>query len=166
MYTKHGGDWAGYLAEYGRPALDFSANLSPLGMPRPVALAARRALGQAQLVLGAPRLLTLAKHLCSGPFLDAITPGEIQKILQMINPERAAVLYSGDLGFYSGAEGLRRALPKAELVSYPGISSVQYLAAKLGMPWQDWRFVSAHGADADPAPQLMQIGRASCRERV
>ncbi|MCF2558284.1 threonine-phosphate decarboxylase, partial [Fournierella massiliensis] len=48
MYTKHGGDWAGYLAEYGRPALDFSANLSPLGMPRPVALAARRALKQSE----------------------------------------------------------------------------------------------------------------------
>ena len=47
-------------------------------------------------------------------------------------------------------EGLRRALPEAELVPYPGISSVQYLAARLGMPWQDWRFVSAHGADADP----------------
>ena len=49
--------------------------------PRTLTLAARRALRQAQLVLGAPRLLTLAKHLCSGPFLDAITPGEIQKIL-------------------------------------------------------------------------------------
>ena len=127
--------------------------------PRTLTLAARRALGQAQLVLGAPRLLTLAKHLCSGPFLDAISPGEIQKILQKMNPERAAVLYSGDLGFYSGAEGLRRALPEAELVSYPGISSVQYFAAKLGMPWQDWRFVSAHGADADPAPQLMLAPR-------
>ena len=72
--------------------------------PRTLTLAARRALGQAQLVLGAPRLLSLAKHLCSGPFLGAITPGEIQKILQRMNPERAAVLYSGDLGFYSGAE--------------------------------------------------------------
>lgn len=29
----HGGDWAGYQAEYGRPLLDFSANISPLGTP-------------------------------------------------------------------------------------------------------------------------------------
>ena len=29
----HGGDWAGFEAEYGRPPLDFSANVSPLGVP-------------------------------------------------------------------------------------------------------------------------------------
>lgn len=29
----HGGDWAGYQAEYGTPPLDFSANGSPLGPP-------------------------------------------------------------------------------------------------------------------------------------
>ncbi len=33
MTTIHGGDWAGYLAEYGTDALDFSANTSPLGLP-------------------------------------------------------------------------------------------------------------------------------------
>ena len=43
----HGGDWAGFEAEYGRPPLDFSANVSPLGVPwavrRAVAKAARQA---------------------------------------------------------------------------------------------------------------------------
>lgn len=29
----HGGDWAGYAAEYGGLPLDFSANVSPLGVP-------------------------------------------------------------------------------------------------------------------------------------
>ena len=29
----HGGDWAGYRAQFGRDALDFSANVSPLGLP-------------------------------------------------------------------------------------------------------------------------------------
>ena len=29
----HGGDWVGYLAQTGERALDYSANLSPLGMP-------------------------------------------------------------------------------------------------------------------------------------
>lgn len=35
----HGGDWAGYRAEFGRDALDFSANVSPLGLPAGVAQA-------------------------------------------------------------------------------------------------------------------------------
>ena len=30
MELIHGGDWAGYRAEFGRDALDFSANVSPL----------------------------------------------------------------------------------------------------------------------------------------
>ncbi len=38
----HGGDWAGYAAEYGgAPPLDFSANVSPLGLPAGVAAALR-----------------------------------------------------------------------------------------------------------------------------
>ena len=32
----HGGDWAGYQEEYGTMPLDFSANISPLGMPEGV----------------------------------------------------------------------------------------------------------------------------------
>ena len=36
----HGGDWAGYEAEYGEKPLDFSANTSPLGLPEDVRAAA------------------------------------------------------------------------------------------------------------------------------
>lgn len=36
MKLVHGGDWAGFEAEYGRPPLDFSANVSPLGVPEGV----------------------------------------------------------------------------------------------------------------------------------
>ena len=32
----HGGDWAGYSEEYGTQPLDFSANVSPLGVPQGV----------------------------------------------------------------------------------------------------------------------------------
>ena len=40
----HGGDWAGFQREYGRPPLDFSANVSPLGVPDGVRRAAEAAL--------------------------------------------------------------------------------------------------------------------------
>ena len=40
----HGGDWAGYRAQFGRDALDFSANVSPLGLPEGVAKAITAAL--------------------------------------------------------------------------------------------------------------------------
>ena len=44
MELVHGGDWAGYRAEFGRDALDFSANVSPLGLPVGVAAAITAAL--------------------------------------------------------------------------------------------------------------------------
>ena len=47
MERAHGGDWAGYEKEYGRLPLDFSANISPLGMPESVREAAAASLAGA-----------------------------------------------------------------------------------------------------------------------
>lgn len=43
MKLVHGGDTVGYRERYGHDALDFSANVSPLGVPEAVA----RAIGEA-----------------------------------------------------------------------------------------------------------------------
>ena len=40
----HGGDWAGYREQFGYDALDFSANVSPLGLPQGIADAIAAAL--------------------------------------------------------------------------------------------------------------------------
>jgi precorrin-6Y C5,15-methyltransferase (decarboxylating) len=66
---------------------------------------------------------------------------------------KAVVLFSGDSGFYSGCRGLYRELKawtpaqKAEvdIEICPGISSVSYLAAAVGVSWQDAGIVSLHG---------------------
>ena len=47
MELSHGGDWAGYEREYRIPLLDFSANVSPLGVPEVVRQAAIQALDRA-----------------------------------------------------------------------------------------------------------------------
>ena len=47
MELSHGGDWAGYEREYSLLLLDFSANVSPLGVPEGVQRAAVKALGRA-----------------------------------------------------------------------------------------------------------------------
>ena len=44
--TDHGGDWAGFTETYGAPPLDFSANVSPLGVPEAVRQAAEAALAE------------------------------------------------------------------------------------------------------------------------
>ncbi|MBO5555980.1 MAG: aminotransferase class I/II-fold pyridoxal phosphate-dependent enzyme, partial [Oscillospiraceae bacterium] len=47
MEAIHGGDWAGYEREYGEKPLDFSANVSPLGMPETARAAAAQSLAEA-----------------------------------------------------------------------------------------------------------------------
>ena len=44
MQLTHGGDWAGYKSEYGTRPLDFSVNVSPLGLPDGVRAAVIEAL--------------------------------------------------------------------------------------------------------------------------
>ena len=61
---------------------------------------------------------------------------------------RAVVLFSGDPGFFSGAEKLKAtlsALPDTSIEMLPGISSIQYLASKLGRNWQNAVIISMHG---------------------
>ena len=43
----HGGDWAGYEAEYGGQPLDFSSNVSPLGLPEGLRRAVEASLAEA-----------------------------------------------------------------------------------------------------------------------
>lgn len=58
---------------------------------------------------------------------------------------RAAVLMSGDVGFYSGARGIAAAFPAEEVRYFCGISSVVYFASKVPTTWQDAKLLSAHG---------------------
>lgn len=65
---------------------------------------------------------------------------------------RAAILFSGDSGFYSGCERLSQRLQEwagarkgITIQIFPGISSVSYLAAATGYSWQDAGIVSVHG---------------------
>lgn len=109
------------------------------------------AIEEAQLIVGASRLLRgLPPH--SARCEAATGPEEICRLLADSGCERACVIYSGDAGFYSGAKGLLPLLAERGIAAevIPGVSSLQYFAARLGRPWQDWRLCSAHGVDCDP----------------
>ena len=112
---------------------------------------AQAALTKAELVLGAPRLLCLAPE--GTECMTAKTANEILACLTATEQRRTAVLFSGDSGFYSGLRLLLPELGEHEVRIFPGISSLQLFAARLGRPWQDWRLVSAHGTDCDPVSE-------------
>ncbi|MDO5861342.1 MAG: precorrin-6A reductase [Thermoplasmata archaeon] len=62
-----------------------------------------------------------------------------------------ACLLSGDTGFYSGAKQLLARLDRSiyDVDVECGISSMVYMASKLGETWQDAYMTSAHGRDSN-----------------
>ena len=128
--------------------------LASLGGGRPETMTAEcaAALKDAQCILGARRLLEHLPQGCTERRIAAVKPQELLDAV-LAQGGRCVVVYSGDAGFYSGARGLLPLLAERDIPTrvLPGISSVQLLSARLGLPWQDWELVSAHGVDCDVA---------------
>ena len=128
------------------------------GCPESLTVQGYAALREADLILGARRLLSALPAGCTENRAAAYLPDEILELLHASGCENAALLYSGDTGFYSGASALVERLQAQGYrpVVLPGLSSVQMLSAALGRPWQDWKLVSAHGRACDPVAECME----------
>lgn len=125
---------------------------------------AREALERAQLIAGAPRLADSMEGFGKAVFKD-YRPEAILDFLQK-HPEyhRAAVVLSGDTGFYSGAKKLVEAFEHEEGIRIetevlPGISSMNYFFARQKLSWEDVRLLSLHGRDADLLSEVQRNSR-------
>ncbi len=119
-----------------------------------LSLEACAAIEQAQMLVGAPRLLEEFPEAAERK--PARSAKEILEALQQANGQDTAVLFSGDSGFYSGAGTLFSQLEGEAPVLLPGISSLQVLSARLKEPWQNWKLCSAHGKDCDPTAAVCE----------
>jgi len=128
------------------------------GRPENLTLQGLAALRQADLILGARRLLAVLPAGCTENRAAAYRPDEVAELLQTSGAENAVLVYSGDTGFYSGASSMMEKLEALGVRArvLPGLSSIQLLAAALGRPWQGWNLVSAHGRTCDPVAECMQ----------
>lgn len=131
-----------------------------MGTPEQMTLEARHVLEQAQVIFGAKRML------------DAVHEFPAQKVCEYRREQiaaylcehpqltQAAVVFSGDVGFYSGADSFGKCLDCGEknwnVSRIAGISSVNYFAAKLGVAWQDVKLCSVHGRDTDLLKQITE----------
>jgi len=146
----------------------FFVTLAGIGMgsAESMTAAVRARLAEADCVFGAPRMLEsagvsapdgakCANGTCATyPYYLAKDILPVLKEMLEKPPHgktgviRAVVLFSGDPGFFSGAEKLKAALsalPDTKIEVLPGISSIQYLASKLGRNWQNAVIISMHG---------------------
>lgn len=126
----------------------------------------RDAIESADYIFGAERMLEMVTTSAEKyPYYLAkdIEPklGEIRE--RSLRNTKIVILFSGDTGFYSGAEKLYLALKDREgavLRILPGISSISMFAARLGISWQDAKLLSLHGVDRGVwAPRLIDAVR-------
>ena len=113
---------------------------------------AYHAFEEAEVIFGAERMLeNLPGKGITVPYYRA--NDIISYLIEHPQYTKVAAAFSGDSGFYSGAQSMKKALEeanekgilKSETTILPGISSVSALAARLGVSWNDAVLASIHG---------------------
>lgn len=74
---------------------------------------------------------------------------DIEAVMNFIEEELkhndVVVMVSGDPGYYSLLNSLRRKFPLEKINVIPGLSSIQVAFAKIALPWQEADLLSFHG---------------------
>ncbi len=125
-----------------------------MGTPDTMTREAAREIREAEVIFGAKRMLECAQALLGSyqtEQKEMVSEYSASKIYAWLeaHPQirRAAILMSGDVGFYSGARQIAETFPAGEVHYYCGISSVVYFASRIPTSWQDAKLLSAHGKE-------------------
>lgn len=131
-----------------------------LGSGEFMSQAGANAIGESQVLLGAKRLL--APYEGEKTCRSLVKAEEIYGNIVEEEAQTIAVLFSGDLGFYSGAKKLLALLQEnqaLDVISIPGISSLQYFCSQLETPWEDCFLLSAHGRSHNAVGEIQCHGK-------
>ncbi len=110
----------------------------------------RTAIERSDIIIGAKRVTE--PFLTSGKkVVCCYEPLKIAEILKESGCKTAAVLMSGDCGFFSGAKKLIPLLNEYDVRLISGISSAVYFCNAAGISYEDMKFISLHGRDASIA---------------
>lgn len=130
------------------------------GNPEYLTKKAADAIKNSDVLIGAERMLAVGAALLEGegkPFFISCRKEEIAAFLREHEEyQKAAILYSGDIGFYSGAKGMRALLDEFEIEEASGVSSVVYFLNRLGIPWHETTLISLHGKQENLLPLIRE----------
>ena len=105
-----------------------------------------KAIEQAKFLVGGRRALN--QFAADGQETCPIT-ADIQGVMDFIRAkikrDKVVAMVSGDPGYYSLLDALRREFPAEQITVIPGISAMQYAFARLALPWHDAVLASFHG---------------------
>jgi len=117
------------------------------GSPDFLTPAAGEAVRGARYLIGGARALELFKEHRGARFTITGDLESLEAFLGKIRGQPAAVLVSGDPGFFSLLPWLKRRFPREEIRVVPGISSMQMAFARLIDTWERAVFLSLHGRE-------------------
>lgn len=103
---------------------------------------------EADILIGAKRLVDEFSYLNKDSY-NAYLSNDVLSIVNETDANNIAILMSGDVGFYSGAEKLVDTLIDYNPNLIAGISSVSYFFSKCKLPWKDANLISCHGVDTN-----------------
>ena len=110
--------------------------------------AAKEAIDRAEVLIGGKRNL---EDCGVGERECIIIDKNLTKVVEFIaandGKKDITVLASGDTGLFSIGSYLRKVLPDVDFTVLPGISSLQYLMAKMDLKWNELKIVTLHGHD-------------------
>ena len=128
------------------------------GAPEYVTPAVQKAVGEAEVLVGAPRLLALfAEQPGEKIPVGADIEAALRAIAARCDTRRVVVLVTGDPGLCSLARPVLGRFGRDRCRVIPGISAVQVAFAAISEDWLDARIIDAHG-------EMPEIGTASLRE--
>ncbi|NLL95180.1 MAG: precorrin-6A reductase [Thermoplasmatales archaeon] len=123
-------------------------------------LSALAACEESDVLIGAKRMVESVPVKGKSTFTEYRAEKVIEYLLEHPEYGTAAVLFSGDIGFHSGAKKLLESIPADWAVeTHPGIASPVYLCSKLGIPWEDAKLVSAHWKDCNATGEIAANGK-------
>ena len=111
---------------------------------------AENAVAEAGLLIGAERIVKPFMQLGKAVFIS-YKPADIAEKLDRSDYDAAAVLMSGDCGFFSGTKRLLPLLEGHEVRVIAGISSVSYFCSRLGISYENMKFITLHGRTSSVA---------------
>ena len=109
---------------------------------------AQKMIEKARILVGGRRALADYSH--SGArecAIGADIPGVLAFIREALAEDDVVVMVSGDPGYYSLLDALRRTFSIGQIEVVPGISSLQIAFARLALPWHNARLLSFHGRE-------------------
>ncbi|MCW3787131.1 precorrin-6y C5,15-methyltransferase (decarboxylating) subunit CbiE [Plebeiibacterium sediminum] len=119
------------------------------GHPDYIAPIVYKKVENADILIGGSRHLEIFSDYKKNCFVFTGSLSALKDKMESLQNKTIVVLVSGDTGFYSLRRYIQSALPDAAIDLIPGLSSYQYLYAKVGLGYENALKASLHGKELD-----------------